>query len=87
MINGLPFVGWVLSAIANVSLAVPFWICWTCCGIGETYFDFLPSQWQSIPFWNCVGIFISMSIIKTVFVPKIASVSQSADHKVEKKAK
>jgi hypothetical protein len=80
-INALPIVGWLLSFIGNVSLAVPFWICWTVCGIGGLYFDFLPEQWRSIPFWNCVGLFLSVSIIKTVFVPKIASVSQSADSK------
>lgn len=84
MINALPIVGWFLSFAGNVSLAIPFWICWTCCGIGSSYFDFLPECWQSIPFWNCVGIFMSVSIIKTVFVPKLASVSQSADAKTGK---
>ena len=84
MINALPVIGWFLSAVANVSLAVPFWICWTICGIGETYFNFLPSQWQSIPFWNCVGLFISMTIIKTVFVPKLASVSHTANNEAKK---
>ena len=83
MINGIPVIGWLLSFAVNVSLAIPFWICWTCCGIGVTYFDFLPIQWQAIPFWSCVGLFISVSIIKTVFVPKLASVSQSADTKSE----
>jgi hypothetical protein len=80
-LNALPVVGWVLSFIGNASLAVPFWICWTICGIGKLYFDFIPEQWQSIPFWNCVGLFLSVSIIKTVFVPKIVSLSQSAGGK------
>lgn len=83
MVNVVPIFGWFLSFIANVSLAVPFWICWTLCGVGSLYFTFLPPQWQSIPFWNCVGLFICVSIIKTVFVPKLASVSQSADHKTK----
>jgi hypothetical protein len=76
-INSLPIVGWILSFVGNVSLAVPFWICWTVCGIGQLYFDFLPTQWQSIPFWNCVGLFLSVSIIKAVFVPKLAVVTQT----------
>jgi len=80
-INALPVIGWFLSFVCNVSLAVPFWICWTACGIGKLYFDFLPERWQSIPFWNCVGIFISVSIITSVLVPKIASVSQSSNTK------
>jgi len=46
-----------------------------------TYFGFLPEQWQSIPFWNCVGIFFCVTILKTVFVPKLASVNQTNEKK------
>ena len=81
MINMLPVVGWLLSFFGNVSLAIPFWICWTVCGIGEIYFDFLPAQWRSIPFWNCVGLFMSVSVIKTVFVPRLCSVSQTQNER------
>lgn len=81
MLNAVPIVGWLLSFFGNVSLAIPFWICWTCCGIGEVYFDFLPIQWRSIPFWNCVGLFMSVSVIKTVFVPRFCTVNQSVDRK------
>jgi hypothetical protein len=78
MVNAIPIVGWALSFAVNVSLAIPFWICWTICGIGSTYFKFLPQEWQSIPFWNCVGLFISISILKLIVVPRLASVSQSS---------
>ena len=77
MLNAIPVVGWFLSFVFSVSAAIPFWLCWTACGIGRTYFDFLPAQWQSIPFWNTVGLFISVSIAKAVFVPKIVNVSQT----------
>lgn len=77
MINKIPIVGWILSFIGSASLAIPFWICWSICGIGGTYFEFLPEKWQSIPFWNCIGLFMSVSIIKTVFVPRFVSVIQS----------
>ncbi len=70
MINAVPLLGWLLSFIGNASLAVPFWICWTVCDIGKTYFNFLPEQWQSIPFWNCVGLFMCMGLIRFVFTPK-----------------
>jgi hypothetical protein len=75
MLNALPFVGWAMSLFFAISLAVPFWFVWTVCGIGATYFYFLPPVWQGPGFWACVGIFISVSIIKAVFVPKLASVS------------
>lgn len=79
MINTIPIIGWLISFCINVSLAIPFWICWTVFDIGITYFDFLPTQWQVIPFWHCVGIFISVSVIKTIFIPKFVTISQSAN--------
>ena len=64
MISKLPVIGWLLSFAASVSLSVPFWICWSTCGIGKTYFGFLPQQFHVIPFWNCVGLFIVVGILK-----------------------
>lgn len=81
MLNNIPIIGWFLSFVGNVSLAVPFWICWTVCGIGVLYFDFLPAKYQALPFWNTVGLFLCVSIIKAVFVPKIVSVSQTVERK------
>ena len=78
MLNAIPFLGWSLSLFASISLAVPFWIAWTVCGIGPTYFYFLPPVWQTPGFWACVGIFLCMSIIKSVFVPKLVSVDNSS---------
>lgn len=77
MVNAIPVCGWLISVVANASLAVPFWLCWTVCGIGATYFGFLPPVWQAIPFWNCVGLFICASVAKAVFVPNFASVTQT----------
>lgn len=68
---------WAMVFCVNALLACAFWLCWTVFGIGAIYFNFLPPVWQSIPFWNCVGLFFSVSIIKSVFVPKLASVEQS----------
>ena len=77
MINKLPIVGWFLSAVAAVSLAIPFWICWTVCNVGKVYFYFLPPVYQEIPFWSCVGLFITIAIIKGTLVPKLFSVSNT----------
>lgn len=81
MINAIPFIGWFLSAFFAISLAVPFWFIWTICGIGETYAYWLPAVYQRPGFWACVGIFIVVSIIKTVFVPRLASTSSSSESK------
>jgi hypothetical protein len=77
MINKLPIIGWILSACASISLSVPFWIGWTACGLGKKYFYWLPDVYQSIPFWDCVGLFIVLSIIKGTLIPKLVTVSNN----------
>ena len=65
----LPVFGWVFALAFNVSLAVPFWLCWTHYGIGELYFDFLPAKWQTLPLWHCAGIFVCVWIAKQIVLP------------------
>lgn len=77
MINKIPIVGWGLAIIAAVGLAVPFWFCWTLCGVGEEFFYFIPGVYQKISFWNCIGLFIVIAIIKGTLVPRLFSVSNS----------
>jgi hypothetical protein len=77
MLNALPFIGWFLSLVFSVSLAIPFWLCWTVAGFGAKYFYWLPPVYQSIPFWSCVGLFMVISILKAVLIPRLASVSNN----------
>jgi len=82
MLNKIPFIGWVLSALAAVGLAVPFWLCWSIGGVGEKYFYWLPEVYQFIPFWECVALFIVIAILKTTvisMIPKLFSISISND--------
>lgn len=80
MINKLPVIGWLLSIIASVSLSVPFWVVWTYFGIGAKYFYWLPAVYQRIPFWECVGLFIAISIIKGTLIPSLAHVSNTNEN-------
>ena len=81
MLNAIPIIGWLLSLLFSISLAIPFWIAWTVCGIGETYFYFLPKVYHAIGFWACVGLFMVLSILKAVLVPRLASVSNDSSSK------
>ena len=81
MLNAIPVLGWFLSAFFAISLAVPFWFIWTVCGIGETFAYWLPPVYLHPSFWECVGVFIVTGIIKTIFVPRIASSSSSSETK------
>lgn len=82
MLNAIPIIGWILSLLFSASLALPFWIIWTVNGVGAKYAYWLPNVYQTPGFWECVGIFMVASIIKTVFIPSLASVSN--DNKAEK---
>jgi hypothetical protein len=84
LINKLPFIGWFLSFIANVSLAVPFWLFWTHWGLGRLYFYQLPPVYFYIPFWDCVGLFLILGIFKGM-LPTVISIHQTNTN--EKKAK
>lgn len=76
----LPVIGWFLSLTAAISMSIPFWICWTACGIGKTYFYWLPRVYLSISFWECVGLFVTLNIIGSLVryvTPHFVSVTQS----------
>lgn len=83
MLNAIPGIGWALDFFFKVSLAIPFWIIWTGFGIGEKFFYFLPPVYQTPGFWNCVGVFIVVPILKLIFVPKLASFHVSQENKEE----
>jgi len=76
MLNGIPFFGWIISLLVNISMAVPFWFCWTYYGIGTKYFYFLPSVYQVIGFWACIGLFTVLGILKSLLWPGAIVVSK-----------
>lgn len=83
MLNKIPFFGWILTAIAAIGLAVPFWLCWTIGGIGATFFGaWLPAQFVAPGFWQIFGLFICLGIFKWILsciTPRFAVVSVSND--------
>lgn len=74
-VSSLPFIGWIIEAVVAVSMAVPFWFFWTLFDFGSIYFYWIPETYQSIPFWHCVGLFIVISILKSVLIPTLVNVS------------
>ncbi len=79
MLNAIPIFGWILSFIFSVSLAIPFFFLWN--AMAPTYFYFVPDVYKTIPFWDCVWLFMLMSILKSVLVPRLATVSSSSESK------
>jgi hypothetical protein len=70
MINAIPVIGWLLSAILATSLAVPFFFIWN--ALAPTYFYFLPAVYLTIPFWDCVGLFMIIPIVKSMLMPRFS---------------
>jgi hypothetical protein len=64
--NSIPIIGWLAALAFTASLAVPFWLCWTICGIGATFFPFLPTAYVTIGFFQSIGLFTSLGIVKQV---------------------
>ena len=81
MLNAVPFIGWLLSLLFSISLAIPFWFCWTACGLGQKYFYWLPPVYQHIGFWSCVGLFMIISILKAILVPRLVNVNNGTEKK------
>ncbi len=75
MLNAIPFFGWFLSIVVSISLSIPFFIVWN--ALAPTYFYFLPQVYLAIPFWDCVGLFIIIPILKWM-VPTLVSSSSSS---------
>lgn len=75
MINKLPIIGWLLSIVTSVSLSIPFYFIWN--ALAPTYFYQIPAVYQNIPFWDCVGLFIVVPIVRDILTPKFVKVTQA----------
>ena len=62
-----------LAIIAKLLEFSLFWLIWTIGGIGQKYFYWIPETYQKISFWECIGLFIVISILKNVLIPKFIS--------------
>lgn len=76
MIYSIPIVGWLIGFFLHVSLAVPFYFLWG--AMAPKYFYFVPKIYMSLPFWDCVWLFMLLSILKSVLLPHWGSSSSSS---------
>jgi hypothetical protein len=66
-----------MSFIFSASLAVPFFFIWN--NLAPTYFYFLPVIYLNIPFWDTVGLFMIIPILKHMLVPTLVRTSSSTN--------
>lgn len=72
----IPVIGWIVGAFFHTCLAIPFYFIWN--ALAPTYFYWLPNVFHQIDFWDCVGLFIVISILKSVILPTFSSSSSSS---------
>lgn len=88
MLNAIPILGWLLSLLLSMSVAVPVWYCWTVCGLGEIYGGSLPTVWRAVPYWHIVGLVIVVSTLRaTVWPTPLKSGTQVVLDALEKSRK
>lgn len=71
MIYSIPIVGWLVGLFFHTCLAIPFWLLWGY--VGPRFFYWLPPAYLDVGFWETVALFVVVSILKFVFLPRFGS--------------
>jgi hypothetical protein len=71
-LSAIPVIGWIISLCLSICLSIPFYFLWHTCGIKQ-FFYFLPDMYVNIGFWQCVGLFITISILKLMLYPSFSA--------------
>lgn len=58
---------WLLIVLLSPALATLFWLLWN--WLAPVYFYWLPSPYQAIPWWHCVGLFWLMPLMRLLVWP------------------
>ena len=71
MLFALPTFGWIFAwavgLILHMAMALPFWIAWNLAA--PRFFAFLPAAYHTVGFWEVVGLFVVITILKAVLLP------------------
>lgn len=66
-ITALPVIGWVISAVMAVLLAIPLHFLWS--WLGPVYFAFIPALYLNMGFWDTAGMLVLIGFIKIIALP------------------
>lgn len=59
----IPIIGWLIGFVFMTFMSVPFYFLWN--AMAPEYFaTFITDEWLNIPFWDCVWLFMLLSILK-----------------------
>lgn len=63
----LPVIGWLISAILAVLIAIPLHFLWS--WLGPVYFTFVPAVYLNMGFWDMAGMLVLVGFIKLIVFP------------------
>jgi hypothetical protein len=63
----LPILGWIISAILAILIAMPLHFLWS--WLAPTYLYFLPSVYLKVGFWDMAGMLVLIGFIKLIVFP------------------
>lgn len=66
MWSKIPVLGWLLGIVGSILSAIPFYYLWNY--TAPKYFYQIPDVYQSLPFWDIVWLFMTISILKHIFI-------------------
>ena len=66
-ITVIPILGWLISAIFAVLIAIPLHFLWG--WLGPTYFGFVPAIYLNMGFWDMAGLLVLVGFIKLIVYP------------------
>lgn len=66
-ITVIPILGWLISAVFAVLIAIPLHFLWG--WLGPTYFGFVPAIYLNMGFWDMAGLLVLVGFIKLIVYP------------------
>ena len=67
MFFAIPVLGWICGLLFYMLVAVPAYLVWNY--VAPTYFNFLPTAWHTIPYWDMTMLLCAFSIFRRFFSP------------------
>lgn len=66
----IPVLGWFIAILIGLCWSIPFYFLWN--SVAPTYFYWLPRVYHQLPFWDCVKLTLTISMMKVLLFPTMS---------------
>ena len=67
-----PILGWLIAPLISACAALPFYVLWHWFNV-KKFFTFLPDVYLNAGFWEMVGLFLVLSMLKSLLLPSLTN--------------